>query len=75
MIVLGSSERISITLPGYGNIATRYSSDNESSLMQTLFNNASNYLSGPVDYKHTYVDMSQVTVTLDDGSQVSIHST
>ena len=37
---------------------------------QTLLGNASNILSGLIDYRHTYVDMTKLTVTLENGRQV-----
>ena len=40
------------------------------SLLQQLFEDATDPLSGPVDFRHTYTDMSQQEVILPDKTKV-----
>ena len=41
------------------------------SLLQQLFEDATDPLSGPVDFRHTYTDMSQQEVILPDKTKVN----
>ncbi|XP_065884101.1 uncharacterized protein [Dysidea avara] len=50
--------------------STRIIGENQYYFARTLLGNASNSLSGPVDSRHAYVDMTSLTVNLEDGTQV-----
>ena len=42
--------------------------------MQEIYKNATTALEGPVDFRHTFVDMTNVNVTTVNGTKVRMRS-
>lgn len=67
----GRNEKCIASGPGKDMMdSTRIIGENQYYFGKTLFENATNMLTGPVDYRHAYVDMTNVTVKLDNGEEV-----
>ncbi|XP_065884102.1 uncharacterized protein [Dysidea avara] len=67
----GRNEKCIASGPGKDMVdSTRIIAENQYYFGKTLFENASNPVSGPVDFKHSYVDMTKVMVKLENGTEV-----
>ena len=51
--------------------STRIIGEKQFNLGRTIYENATRQLSGPVEYLHTYVDFSNVTLTV-NGTKVGV---